>query len=113
MSVPSPQDGCMDINVRQVESRLLASCLRGRYTNQPLRHQDSKQHERSRSMLPPLRLVLSLSAEERRIVEFLIVLQLQMRKLQPDSRCVECIHVGGETPVRIIDVSANLLRILD
>jgi hypothetical protein len=57
--------------------------------------------------------MLALAFEEARIGERLVVLELQVRELDPHRRGAERAHVRREEPLRLVEVSAELLRVGD
>ena len=63
-------------------------------------------------MFPHFR-VLRLPRELQRIEVFLVVFQLEVRKLHPDARQVPGIDVGREAAVGIVDVADDLFKVLD
>src|SRR5712691_3288628 len=58
-------------------------------------------------------LALGLAAIEPRARQFLVILDLQVRKLRPDAGQVESVRVRREAAVRVVYVVADLFCVFD
>src|SRR5437763_14750800 len=72
----------------------------------------SNQCRRRLTPMPEL-IVRRLSTVLRRVEKALVVLELEVRELQPHSRRVERVDMRRKTAVRVVEIVADILDVLE